>query len=123
MKKTSKKTLTRKLDRICSDIIRLDPCAKCGEVQYDKLQCAHIFSRTYRSVRWFLGNMLCLCAKDHFWAHKNPILFTEFIRERLGIQYETLKSLAVPIKKWTIPEMQAIFNELVKAYEDKINRT
>lgn len=113
MRKHTRKSLTNKLDKICSEIIRKNPCARCGESQYDKIQCAHIFSRTYRSVRWYLGNMIPLCASCHFWGHKNPILFTEFVKVCLGDeQYEILKSIATPISKFTLDELETIYIEL-----------
>ena len=81
--------------------------------EYDKLQCAHIYSRTYRSVRWILDNLLCLCAGCHFWAHRNPILFAEFVKTHLGEEkYQSLKIMATAIKKWTLSEMQELLTVL-----------
>lgn len=119
MRKPTRKSMTNKLDKICSELVRMNPCAKCGEVQYDKLQCAHIFSRTYRSVRWNPLNLLSLCASCHFWAHKNPLLFTEFVKTHLGdINYEYLKSVATPIAKFTIPDMVTLYEAMKKRKED-----
>lgn len=118
MAKATKSSLTRKLDKVCSLIVRKNPCAKCGEAQYDKLQCAHIFSRTYRSVRWDLLNLLSLCASCHFWAHRNPILFQEFIYEYLGEnQYFALKQRAAALKKWSLTEMVEMYAQFKRFSE------
>lgn len=113
MKKQTKKSMTSKLDKICSDIIRKNPCAKCGQIQHDKIQCAHIFSRTYRSTRWDLNNLIPLCAGCHFWAHRNPILFTEFVREYLGEEkYRFLKVSHTNISRIRLPEMIELYESL-----------
>lgn len=113
MKKPSKSYLTRKLDKIVSEIVRARGyCVRCENRK--TLQAAHIFSRSNRAVRWRLGNVLCLCAKCHFWSHLNPVLFTEWVRKWLGAtQYNILKNNATQIKKWTIEEME----ELYKRFE------
>ena len=112
--KLTKKLLTRKLDKLVSAIVRSRGyCVKCGGTSH--LQACHIFSRTYRSVRWDMLNMLCLCAKCHFWSHKNPILFTEFIREYLGdLNYHTLKNIATSIKRWSLEGMEDLYKVLKK---------
>lgn len=118
MRKPTKSSMTRKLDIICSQIIRKSQCVRCGEPQYDKLQCAHIFSRTYRSTRWLLLNLMCLCASCHFWAHRNPLLFSEFVKEYLGDHnYNQLKMIATSIKKFTLDEMVGIYEDLKRIYD------
>lgn len=116
MKKQTKSSLTRKLDIECSRIIRsYGQCAMCWSQDYSKLQCAHIFSRTYRNTRWDLQNLIPLCAGCHFKSHKNPILFSEFVREYLGnLKYLELKQKHNVIKRWTVVEME----ELLKALKN-----
>ena len=107
---------TRKLDILCSDIVRTrGKCAKCGCDDYKKLETAHIFSRKYRSVRWNLLNMVCLCKSCHFWAHANPLLWGEFLRTYLS-KYNLilLKKTAQPVKKWTMGEMQELWEKLTE---------
>lgn len=112
--KPTKSSLTRKLDIICSLIVRSHgQCVKCGQGDYEKLQCAHIYSRTYRSVRWDLDNLLCLCASCHFYSHRNPLIFAEFVRNYLGeFKYEALKFKAVSLKQWKLCEMLDYYNAL-----------
>lgn len=107
MKKPTKSYIARKLDAECSRIVRSHgQCVMCGCGDYEKLQCCHIFSRTYRSVRWDLDNILPLCASCHFYSHKNPLIFAEFVRKYLGeIKYQSLKLRAVTLKKWVLSDM------------------
>jgi hypothetical protein len=93
----------KELDRVFSLSIRSRDkrCLRCGTS--DNLQCAHIFSRTARSVRWYPLNALTLCIKCHlYWAHRNPVEFVEFVRELLGdLNYKILRKMAAMTKKWS----------------------
>lgn len=115
-KKPTKTSLTRHLDKECSRVIRLQGhCVWCGLIDYEKLQCAHIFSRTYRNTRWDLKNMLCLCAGCHFYAHKNPIAFVDKVQSLLGEhEYSELKRRHNLIMRWTLPDMQELLVNLKK---------
>ena len=107
MKKVSKTTLRNKLDKICSLIVRgRGKCERCGKKE--NLQCCHIFGRTYNNTRFDLDNLLCLCPDCHInFAHKQPILFAEFVRKILGEEkYETLKEKHNQITKYTIEDLQ-----------------
>lgn len=56
---------------------------------------------------------MLLCASCHFFAHRNPVLFAEFVRGYLGdIKYENLKQHAASIKKWTLDEMIEYYEKL-----------
>lgn len=114
MKKPSRKTLTNKLDAICSLIIRAKGyCSWCKKADYSKLQCAHIYSRTYKSVRWDLKNMVCLCAGCHFYGHKNPLAFSEFVMGYLGeYEYEALKLRATPTSHHKIHDLVSMYEAL-----------
>lgn len=106
MRKPTKTSLRRKLDKICGEIVRgRGKCEHCGGT--NQLQTAHIFSRTYNAVRWCLDNLLCLCASCHFFFHKNPILFAEWVKKYLGEEkYELLKEARNQITKYTIEDLQ-----------------
>ena len=109
--KPTKKSLTNKLDKECSRIIRArGACQRCGKSKYELLQCCHIFSRANRAVRWDLENLLCLCAGCHFWAHQNPTLFAEFVKTQ--VNHVLLLTRATSIKKWSLPEMQGLLESL-----------
>jgi len=115
--KPTKRSLTRKLDKLISEMVRARGyCAWCHKT--DGLETAHIFSRKYRNLRWNLTNLLCLCHTHHFFAHSNPILFAEFVKDYLGeTKYNLLKLQAKSIKKWTLGEMMELYETLK---EDKL---
>lgn len=123
MRKPTKSSMTRKLDKICSDLVRSRGiCERCGPARYyefSELQCAHIYSRTYRSVRWDLLNLLSLCAGCHIgFAHKKPLEFAEWVRSYLGEhKYIELKARANSIKKWSLTEMIEYLETLKGTYE------
>lgn len=106
MKKLTKMYLRKKLDKIVSEIIRKRGlCEKCGSSK--NLHTAHIFSRSYLSVRWDLDNCLCLCCKCHlYWAHLNPIEFVEFVKVLLGDKYEALKEKFREITKLSEADLE-----------------
>lgn len=119
MRKQTKSSMTSKLDKICSLIIRKQgKCCMCADEQYERLQCAHIFSRTYRNTRWDLNNLLCLCASCHFYTHRNPLIFAEFVKEYLGeYKYAQLRNYHNLVKRFTLPEMMNLYEALRKEYE------
>ena len=115
-----KKLKEKKIDIEFSKWIRArdGKCLKCGTKENN--QCAHIFSRTARSVRWDELNALTLCYKCHlFWAHKNPIEFTEFVRSHLGEKnFALLKRRYYHPKQWTDKQKQRIY-ENFKTQNDR----
>ncbi len=116
-----KSTIRNKLDKICSEIVRKrGKCEHCNSKK--NLQCCHVFSRTYNNTRWGLDNLLCLCASCHFWAHKNPILFGEYVRQYLGsIKYDLLKEKHNLITKYTTGDLQIKYQVLKTLLEGQIN--
>ena len=88
------------LDRLFSKLIRLGgKCKKCG--RKENLQCAHIHSRRNFNTRWDEDNAVALCCYHHlFWAHKEPVQFSEWVKERMGEKrYNDLRIRAnTPVK-------------------------
>jgi hypothetical protein len=105
MKKPTKTTLRRKLDKICSEIVRgRGRCEWCRSKE--SLQCCHIFSRVYNNTRWDLDNLICLCATHHFYFHRNPVLFGEWVIGFLGLdKYNLLKEKHNQITKYTTEDL------------------
>ena len=114
MRKPTRSTLKNKLDRICGEIVRgRGRCQRCGKTE--NLQTAHIFGRTYLNTRWDIdNNLLCLCPDCHInFAHKCPLLFTEFVKKLFGEErYELLKESHNQIYKPTIDDLELKYNIL-----------
>jgi hypothetical protein len=54
-----------------------------------------------------LDNVLCLCASCHFYFHKNPLFFADWLRNYLGKdKYELLAESRLQIYKPTIEDLE-----------------
>lgn len=81
-KKTSQTTIA---DTLFSLIVRAP--GRCVILDCDKttgLQCAHLFSRRYRAIRWDERNAVVLCAGHHHWFTHRPIEWDNWMMNRLG---------------------------------------
>lgn len=58
-------------------------CQRCGSNRI--VQCAHLFSRKHKSIRWNFDNAVTLCKGCHkFWAHVEYEEFRDFMLARIG---------------------------------------
>jgi hypothetical protein len=98
-KSTSTKAKVDHLDRLFSVLIRsAGVCVHCGAT--DRLQCAHGFSRRYRSVRWDFRNAFCLCQRCHMFFTHRPLEWDEWLRARWGDDlYTEVRRLALSTTK------------------------
>ena len=106
MRKPTRNSLKRGLDKVFSQIVRKrKKCERCGK---QPVQCCHIFGRRYLNTRWLLDNALALCSDCHInFAHQKPILFAEFVKKLLGEdKYELLKEAHNQIYKPTLEDLQ-----------------
>jgi hypothetical protein len=86
MKKPTKSRLKKRADTAFSLWVRktIGHCQaegygiKCSSV----LQCAHIVTRSNLTLRYNANNVLCLCSAHHFWFHRHPLEFVEFLLQR-----------------------------------------
>lgn len=107
----------KKADTMWAKYIRsFGRCERCGKGQ--GLQAAHIYSRRYMRIRHDLENGLCLCVGCHFWAHHNPVDFTDWVRgylddDILGRLKEKRDNLSVK------PDYKAVYEEL-KSLVDRL---
>jgi hypothetical protein len=101
--------MIRELDRVVSQIVRARGyCVACGSK--DKLQCCHIYTRTFLSTRFHFHNLLCLCASCHKHFHNKPIEFQEFVLKFLGEEkYATLKLIANKPRQFTMEELEDLY--------------
>lgn len=68
-------------------------CVKCGSRDY--LQCAHIISRDYKSIRCDLGNAMTLCRSCHMHYTHRPLEWEQWVNDTFGGLYERLKQTAL----------------------------
>lgn len=86
----------READRIFSARIRArGECENTGAEHKGSFQCAHGFSRRYKAVRWDERNAFCLCAGCHWYFTNRPLEWDEWMRQRMGADYETVRLLAL----------------------------
>jgi hypothetical protein len=57
-------------------------CEHCGATE--TLQCAHLYGRRAKSVRWDGMNAVCLCFRCHHEFTANPLDFTRWLEKHLG---------------------------------------
>jgi len=110
----SKKALTAKCDRFFSVIVRsVGHCEACGIAT--NLQCAHGFSRRYRTVRWDERNAFALCRACHVYYTHRPLEWDEWLRDRWGnAGYDVMRNLALNGPK---PDLQEIHDRLKPRYD------
>src|SRR5262245_21738960 len=54
------------------------------------LQCAHIFSRRYRALRWSHDNAVALCAGHHTFFTHSPAAWEQWCRD-MGVPWDELR--------------------------------
>lgn len=110
VRSVSQKARIDHLDRLFSVLTRAPGvCVHCGATE--RLQCAHGFSRRYRSVRWDSRNAFCLCQGCHMFFTHRPLEWDEWLRNRWGnALYTELRALALSTEK---VDLEAVREELV----------
>jgi hypothetical protein len=66
----------------------------CDDCPAGGLQAAHGFSRRYQNTRYDEANAWSLCAGCHILFTHNPLLWDDWMRERLGRGYEEMRAAA-----------------------------
>ena len=110
-------------DKLWSDLIKKNAgfkCEYCGNES--RLNSHHIFSRRNYAVRWYDKNGICLCVSHHilgnFSAHKAPIEFVEWMKEKRGIiWYNDLRIQAAKTVKTDLKEMHDVLQKELEKYE------
>lgn len=125
-KKPRRKFKKGYVDLLWAELIKLRAgvqCEYCGGIK--ALNSHHIFSRSNMSLRWDENNGICLCALHHvlglFSAHKAPLEFAEWIKEKRGDDwYNQLRDTSKIITKFSDTDRIRIADELkekIKALE------
>ena len=83
--------LRKKLIRDCDNLFRKiiysrDKCScqRC-KATAKQLNCSHFYSRSIKVLRWNQLNAVCLCVGCHFWGHQNPLEFSEWYKNHIGL--------------------------------------
>ena len=73
-------------DKWFSDVVRAKAgwtCEHCGKTD-SRMECAHIYGRRLKSVRWSLDNAVCLCHWCHRDFTENPLKFVDWLNQYFG---------------------------------------
>jgi 5-methylcytosine-specific restriction endonuclease McrA len=89
----------RKSDVLFSQLVRDRDrvCQNCGSA--DNLQCAHLISRSYKSIRTDFHNAVALCRSCHLRFTHRPLEWREWVETRFPGQWDELKTLALEYRK------------------------
>ena len=108
----------KEADRLFSLYIRARDGA-CQVCTYERtnLQCGHLISRRYVSVRWDPGNAVALCVADHKRFTEDPLGWDDWCERRLGeSEWQRLKLVArrggMPDLAYVIAELRAMLKEV-----------
>jgi len=108
-------------DKWFSDVVRKNAgyvCEHCQKVDA-RMECAHIYGRAAKSVRWSLDNALCLCHYCHRTFTANPIAFNDWCLELLGEGHMELLR-----EKWNVlmPTTKLLRAEIAKHYREEFKK-
>ena len=92
-------------------------CLVCGTDQ--TLECAHIYGRRRKIVRYSMDNAVTLCHHHHRVMTENPLAFAGFLEQELGAGHlELLTEKCRGILK----ENKAIRDEIAKHYREEVRK-
>lgn len=106
--KKKKNALREKdLDEMFARIVRAPgKCWHCGG--FTAIQCAHLLSRSYRSVRWDEENAVPLCRSCHVRYTHRPVEWHLVLERRFGReQMDRLRHRAIQYDKPNYPLIAA----------------
>jgi 5-methylcytosine-specific restriction endonuclease McrA len=81
-KRPARRNFQEQADKLFAQAIkeRDGACVSCGSTEF--LQCAHIISRSYKSIRTDERNAVTLCRREHiYWTHR-PLEWALWVEER-----------------------------------------
>lgn len=108
-------------DKWFSDVVRKKAghvCESCNKVE-GRMECAHIYGRSAKSVRWSLDNAVCLCHYCHMKFTANPLEFTRWLEDTLGEGHmEMLR------EKWQVlmKTNKQLRKEIAKHYREEFKK-
>lgn len=125
MKKPSRSSLIKQLDKVFSDFIRQrvidfsgnSKCFTCGKVDdWRSLQCGHFQSRKHYATRWDEQNCQVQCAGCNVFRHGEQFKFGVNLDKKYGVgTAETLERMA----RFTIKFSNAELIEKINYYKNQ----
>ena len=113
-KKTPRQKLTKELDDLCREYVKLRDnytCQKCGKSGTKQIHWSHVIPRSAGNrLRWNKVNSKALCAYCHRrWWHSNPLDAMEWFKDTFPGRYEyLLVEKSKGSKKFSLDELEAI---------------
>lgn len=120
VKKPSVAKLHKKLWPIFSQYIRLNEstngwgrCFTCGiKKPWKELQAGHFVSRRFKATLYEEMNVNSQCMACNCFLHGNLLIYRRKMDELYGDNnVEALERRAHQVKKWTVPELEAMIAE------------
>ena len=108
-------------DKWFSDVVRQKAgyiCQHCAKADA-RMECAHIYGRAAKSVRWSMDNAICLCHYCHMRFTANPLEFTSWVLDTHGAGH-----LEMLREKWNVlmPTNKKLRAEIAKHYRDELKK-
>lgn len=119
MKASPRKRAVNRADKYFSLYIRARDkrCVTCGSS--DNLQCGHLFTRTYYTLRWDEKNAFCQCAGCNLRHEHDPYKLTShFMMVFSEEEYHELHSQLQGVSKKTTFEIEEIGDYYKSKWEE-----
>lgn len=109
-----------RLDKIFSDLVRERAGWRCeysGTGPDSHLECAHIYGRRKKSVRWHPLNAVCLSHAMHRYFTENPMAFANWLRSRMDPDtVHALAKLANTPRKFTPRQIEGLYHHYLAEF-------
>ena len=93
-------------------------CECCGKTD-GQMDCAHIWGRRCKSVRWSLDNAVCLCRGCHQYYTENPLAFSTWLSTAIG---ETAMDILNEKRNILMKTTKLLRKEIAKHYLSEIKK-
>ena len=115
MAKKKRQNHMKQADILFSRIVRRRDgmCVRCGRTE--NLQCAHIISRSYRSIRCDVDNAVALCRGCHVFFTHRPLEWQEWVEAMWPGRWGVLRERALAYErvdwKGRVAELKRVWEE------------
>lgn len=132
--KPSVATLTRKLDKVFSEFIRLRDskpyghkffrCISCGQIKaYEQMDAGHFVSRIHKATRWDEENVNGECRACNRMSADHIIWYQRNLEQKIGRdRVDMLIARGRQTKKWSAWELETLieyYKKEVAKYKDE----